>query len=96
MALFVRFAGTRLYVPARVKGDHAITRAIGWEAALSLSESYGGTTIRIPLGRELRAKHYRSQGASNARIAAYLGLTEGGVRNLFKRLERRASDGVQV
>lgn len=29
-------------------------------------------------------------------VAAYLGLTEGGVRNLFKRLERRASDGVQV
>lgn len=96
VALVVLFAGTRLYVPGRVKDGHAITLAIGQDAAQSLCTSYGGTTIRIPLGRELRAKHYRDQGLSNARIAARLGLTEGGVRNLFKRVERRAAHGKSV
>jgi hypothetical protein len=43
--------------------------------------------IRVPLSRDLRATHYRAQGCSFAVIARRLGLTESGVRGLFKRLE---------
>lgn len=87
------FAGRRLYVPAQVKPDHAICRAIGIDAAKSLVEKYSGSTIRVPLARELRAKHLQSQGLSNAAIAGRLGLTEGGVRSLFKRLDSKSPAG---
>lgn len=88
IALAERFAGTRLYIPRRVKPEHAISLAIGYEAARMLCENCGPGTIRVPLARDLRASQYRAEGLSNARIAVRLGLTESGVRSLLKRLER--------
>lgn len=91
IALAEQFGGTRLYVPMRTKDTHPIARAIGRHAAVILCGHYGPSTIRIPLLREMRAKHYRNNGLSNAKIAVCLGLTESGVGTLFKRLEGRSS-----
>lgn len=85
IALAEQFGGSRLYVPERINADHAIVQAIGIDAATTLAERSGGTAIRVPLARELRATHYRSQGDSNGRIARKLGITESGVERLFKR-----------
>jgi len=82
------FAGTRLYVPPSVSDDHAIALAIGPSAADAFCKFYSSGTVRVPLLRELRAKHYRAIGLSNARIAVRLGLTETGVEKLFQRLKR--------
>lgn len=89
IALAEEFGGTRLYIPSRSKACHPITRAVGPEASQVLCDHYSSATIRVPLARELRAQRYRDDGLSNARIAVRLGLTESGVRNLFKRLEKR-------
>lgn len=90
IALAEAFGGRRLYVPLRVNDRHPITVAIGVEATQRLCHHFAASIIRVPLARELRAARYRSEGLSNARIAARLGLTEGGVRSLFKRLENRS------
>lgn len=89
IALLEEFAGTRLYVPKQVKDDHPITRAIGPAAAHALCAHYSPSTIRIPLGRELRVQHYRANGWAIAKIAVRLGMTESGVNKLVKRLRQR-------
>jgi len=89
IALAEAFGGTRLYVPRRVAAEHVIARTIGLKPAEALCRTFGQLTIRVPLARELRARRLREQGMSNAKIAVSLGLTEGGVRGLFKRLERQ-------
>lgn len=86
-ALAEEFAGTRLYVPWRVPDSHRIVRAIGREAANALCAHYSPATIKVPLLRELRARHYRAKGLSTAKIAVRLGLTESGVSKLFQRLK---------
>lgn len=91
VALAERLGGTRLYVPARFKERHRLASIIGCDAAKALCETFGATVIRVPLSRDLRAQHYRAQGYSVAAIALRLGLTESGVRGLFKRLERQGS-----
>ena len=80
------YGGTRLYVPARLADDHPIASAVGMSAASVLSKAFASSSIRVPLARDLRAEHYRQEGLSHARIAVRLGLTEGGVQSLFKRL----------
>lgn len=88
IALAEEFAGTRIYVPLKVRDSHRITRAIGREAADKLCAYYGPTAICVPLLRELRAQHYRSKGLTYPRIAVRLGLTEKSVQKLFGRLKR--------
>jgi DNA-binding NarL/FixJ family response regulator len=94
IALAEAFGGTRLYVPATLDDSHRIVRAIGPDAAQALCRQFGPATIRVPLAREPRAVRYRSEGLSNARIAARLGLTEGGVSGLFKRIDGGRNGGV--
>lgn len=90
IALAEQFGGTRLYVPSRVGVSHPIACAIGSEAAEALRTYVGAPGyVRVPLARELRATKYRGEGLSNGRIAVRLGLTEGGVVSLFKRLAAR-------
>lgn len=91
VALAEKLGGTRTYVPARFKERHRLVPIIGNEAATALCAAFGGTVIRVPLSRALRAQRYRAQGHSVATIALRLGLTENGVRGLFKRLERQGS-----
>lgn len=78
---------TRLYVPKRVRDGNRITRVIGREAAEALCAHYSPDWIRVPLMRELRVKHHRANGLSNARIAVRLGMAETGVAKLAKRLK---------
>lgn len=90
IALADSFAGMRLYIPQKISERHEIRAVVGSQAASALVERLGGTTIRIPLVRELRAKQYRAQGMSNGRIAHRLGMTETGVEKLFTRLKTKA------
>lgn len=90
IALAEQFGGTRLYVPSRLGESHPIARAIGAKAAEALRTFVGAPGyVRVPLARDLRAAKYRAEGLSNGRIAARLGLTEGGVLTLFNRLAAR-------
>lgn len=85
-----RFGGTRLFVPVKITRDHAITRAIGFEAACRLSERLAPDVIKVPLAREPRARHHRAAGRSNAWIATRLGMTETGVEMIFNRARAAA------
>ena len=87
IALCEAFGGTRLYVPHTIPAGHEIARAIGEPAAERLSRRMAPAQIRVPLARELRARHYRDEGKSFAEIAVKLGLTETGVQKLFDRME---------
>ena len=84
VALAEAFGGTRLHVPIRAGDDHQIVRVIGRDGFAKLSAVYAPDTIRIPICRELRALHYRTQGLSNAQIASRLCMTETGVNAMFQ------------
>jgi hypothetical protein len=88
VSLSQTFGGRRLYVPEKIGDDHSITAAIGAAAAAKLSRRYSLAFIRVPLARELRARHYRAIGKSNGEIASLLGITETGVDKLFARMDR--------
>lgn len=87
------FGGTRLYVPANLKPDHEIIRAIGADAARRLVERFAPVAIRVPLAREERTRHYRAAGRSNAQIASALGMTETGVDKLIARMQDAPAKG---
>ncbi|MER8964472.1 hypothetical protein NKI25_01910 [Mesorhizobium sp. M0808] len=93
---FVRLAetygGRRLYVPA--SGDDTdLAKNLGAAAAKKLARRYSGSYIRVPLARELRARQYRANGASNGEIAGRLGITETGVDKLFRRMPDKPVKG---
>lgn len=78
--------GTRLYVPesperSKMAGD------LGVEILKKLSSRFSRDYISVPLARELRARHYRAAGLSNADIAQKLGLAESAVNRLFRRMD---------
>lgn len=83
--------GTRLYVP--IQEDSALASEIGPEAAGKLAARYGRDYIRVPLARELRARHYRAQGLSNKEIAVRLGMTQGGIEQLFHAMPKKPIKG---
>jgi hypothetical protein len=89
------FGGTRLYVPQSLTAKHAIVRAIGPDAARSLVERLAPDVIKVPLARELRARHYRAENLSDRDIARKLGITESGVEKLFARVRARGEDDRQ-
>jgi hypothetical protein len=93
ISLAETFGGRRLYVPQSTGADHPIARAIGSHAAAKLARRYSLAFIRVPLARELRARHYRAHGLSNGDIASKLGITETGVDKLFARMERPPAKG---
>ncbi|MDL2401273.1 hypothetical protein [Rhizobium mayense] len=82
------FGGTRLYVPVEPNGT-LLQHEIGVAAASRLCKHYGRSYIRVPLGREHRAVHFRESGMSNSQIARRLGMTETGVDKLFRRAGTR-------
>lgn len=93
LALVEAFGGTRLYVPRRISADHEIAQAIGEPAAKLLSDRVAPDVLRVPLARELRARHYRAEGLSDAQVARRLGITETGVEKLFKRMPNKPTKG---
>lgn len=93
VALCEHFGGRRLYVPLTIDADHDIAAAIGTDAAAKLAKRYSLAFLRVPLARELRARHYRAHGLSNGAIASKLGMTETGVDKLFARMNRPPAKG---
>ena len=87
IALAEAFGGRRLYVPRKIDIEGEIAKAIGPDAANLLSERKSPDYIRVPLAREVRARHYRAAGLSNGAIATKLGMTETGVNHLFARMD---------
>lgn len=84
--------GTRVYIntdPAR----SAVLELLGVKAAAKLAGRYGGDYLRVPLARELRARYYRAAGWTNAQIATQLGITEGGVNQIFARMRGLPAKG---
>lgn len=88
IALAENFGGRRLYVPGRLPADHAITQAIGEEAARRLSDRVSPDIIKVPLARELLSRHYRAAGLSNGEIASRLRITETAVEKIFRRMDK--------
>ena len=84
LKLCEEFGGTRIYVPKRLPDDHELIAAIGMDATRKLVGTYAPAAIRVPLARRERARRYRAQGLSHARIARKLGLTETGVEKLLR------------
>jgi DNA-binding transcriptional regulator LsrR (DeoR family) len=91
LALVEHYGGTRAFVP-KEPARSGLAAAIGEAAAEKLSKSYGAEYIKVPLDRELRARHYKGQGLSNAAIARRLGITESAVEKLFSRARKSASN----
>lgn len=84
--------GIRVFVPS--SGDTSeIASHIGDAAAEKLGRAHAGTFIRVPLARDLRARHYRAAGHSNAEIARKLGMSETGVDKLFHRMPKKPVKG---
>lgn len=78
--------GTRLYIPPQPENGK-LADDLGFEMAEKLSRRFGPDYISVPLARELRARHYRAAGCSNAEIARKLGITESGVNRVFRRMD---------
>jgi DNA-binding NarL/FixJ family response regulator len=83
-----QFGGQRLYIPHRFTGFDDVPNAIGRKAANALSGKCAPATIRVPLAREERAKHYLAQGMERAAIASRLGITERSTERLLDRLRK--------
>lgn len=75
-------------IPVNISNTHKIAHAIGLEAARKLGAQFAPDVIKVPLCRELRARHFRAQRLSNAEIALKLGMTKTGVELLFKRARK--------
>lgn len=90
VALAEARGGTRLYVRA---DGASLAAEIGAESAQKLASRYAGFYIRVPLARELRARHYRAAGCSNADIARRLGMSETGVDKLFNAMPNKPVKG---
>jgi hypothetical protein len=84
--------GTRLYIPATPERGK-LADELGFETVEKLSKRFGPDYISVPLVRDLRARHYRASGASNADIARKLGLSESGVNRLFQRMANVPAKG---
>lgn len=82
MQLVECYGGLRIYIPNNPeKSDLYLDDS----NLIKLARRYGGNSLRIPLARFTRARHYRLSGMSDRDIARRLGITETGVEKLFRR-----------
>lgn len=88
--------GTRFYVPGTDREQTDAETDLGSAIMGKLRPLYGSSYLRVPLGRELRARHYRKLGMSHAKIAVRLGMAETSVDRLFARMRKaeRASNPI--
>ena len=94
LRLVERWGGvTALYVPKNVPADHALARELGREAAVALSDIYGGDYLRnIPRAagalravRDRAILRMRADRMPPADIALATGLTERWVWEILRR-----------
>ncbi|MBB4018215.1 hypothetical protein GGR16_003249 [Chelatococcus caeni] len=99
LVLAERYGGRRVDLPVRLHEGNWLVEAVGWDAARAIVESFGPGRLDIPLGpagtfarmrREIdrRYAELENGGASAARIASELGMTERAIRQ--RRARRRA------
>lgn len=87
-----KYGGTRLYIPPSPNRSQLVDE-LGADILTRLGQRYGGDYLKVPLARELRARHYRAIGLSNAKIARKLGVTEGAVNRIFQRMKEVPEKG---
>lgn len=102
LALAEAYGGRRVKLPSRYRPGTWLDRLVGETAAKAIIEHFGTTPLDIPLAgagtyaqmrRNMAARFeaLTAEGASAARIAAELGITERAVR--MRRAARRGDDG---
>jgi hypothetical protein len=71
----------QVYLPKKARREHALTHAVGWEAAKQISQYFGGITIDLPninFSSREAARRYafilRDRGLSTAEIAQEISL----------------------
>lgn len=79
--------GLRIYVPYTLKDDSELVEVLGRELAEKFSRRFAPATIRVPLAKLARARHFRALGLSDPQIARKLKISESGVKSLFKNEE---------
>jgi len=82
--LIEAYGGVGQYI-AHDPDKSEMTAVLGRDVMKILAYYYGGTPLRVPIGREYLAKHYRLGGLSNREIAERLRVTESTVYRLLKR-----------
>lgn len=93
------FKGRSVYVPERMHETHPIALIIGWEAALQLSDRWGGDRIAIPpessalvTVRNLQIANAYQGGATISELARDYGYSRSGILRILDQagIERRA------
>ena len=91
MTIVQHKGGTGLWIPAQIETlapDHKLVKAVGMEAAMKLSENYGGEELEIPKAEKavmaLRNKEIRekNQYMSQSQLALEYNLTERQIRTI--------------
>lgn len=102
LAIAERYGGRRVKLPSRYRPGSWLDEVVGEKAARAIVEHFGTQPLDIPLGsngtyaqmrRQMNARfeELEAEGASAARIASELGITDRAVR--LRRAARRSDDG---
>ena len=75
--------GLRIYAPKNVEQSKLVDD-LGHDVLSRLQSAYSGDFLKVPLARHFRAHYYRKKGLRDREIAFKLGMTESGVRSIFK------------
>jgi hypothetical protein len=96
LRLSLAFRGLRIYIPYVYKDQHPLVQAIGREAADSLAEWAGGTSLLVPSTLGVKAEVFRLADSGNFtrhEIAAQLYISE---RQVYRWLDERAKGRHQM
>jgi len=88
--LVEHYGGQSCYIADRAEKSF-MTSVLGEDIMKVLAYYYGGTPLKVPIGRAYLARHYRLKGMNNREIARKLLVTESTVYRLFKRHPVRKS-----
>jgi Mor family transcriptional regulator len=90
--LLQALGGLKYYVPKSITADHEIAQAIGLAAAAKLAETFGGTSISLPVFGSRRKKVWemeRKGGIRRRDMALKTGYSE---RHIYRLLDRKADE----
>ncbi|WP_275789666.1 hypothetical protein [Pararhizobium gei] len=84
---------TRFPDPRRLSDDHWLTKAVGWDAAKAISETFACEQVYIPAlpidhnaGRAEYIRAAANEGKTSAEVAQHLGISNRWLRTLLKTL----------